>query len=70
MPPEPGGGRGVPDGATAGDDESGSSWRMHEKVPVRSTTITRCQFSMVLAVARLPCSPSMPAALNAASSRP
>ncbi len=49
---------------------AGISWRMQENVPVRSTASTRCQFSIVLSAVRLPCSPSMPAALNAASSRP
>ncbi len=49
---------------------AGSSWRMHEKVPVRSTASTRFQFSMVASAVGLPCSPSIPAALNAASSRP
>ena len=43
---------------------------MHEKVPVRSTASTRFQFSMVASAVGLPCSPSIPAALNAASSRP
>ena len=49
---------------------AGISWRMQENVPVRSTASTRCQFSMVLSAVRLPCSPSMPAALKAASRRP
>ncbi len=43
---------------------------MHDQVPVRSTAITRFQFSIVPSAVSLPCSPSMPAELNAASRRP